>query len=369
MRWFNTAGPSRPEDNYMLPTMDRLPSVNQLIESKAWFVLHAPRQSGKTTAMITLAAELTATGKYAAVKATCENGAPFGKQPLLAVAAVMAGIKLSARNTLPETLRPPPPPESSASALADWLDQWCSVCPFPVVLLLDEIDALQDDALISVLRQLRSIYDARPKAAPSTVALIGLRDVRDYKVASGRSPHLGTQSPFNVSVASLTLRSFTQEEVGQLYRQHTDETGQIFTDAAVERAFYYTQGQPWLVNALAYELVTTQKIKDTLTAEHVDYAKEQLILQRRTHLDSLADKLNEPRVRAVIEPILTGEELPFDLPQRDVDYCTDLGLIVKKPRENLMIANPMYREVLPRELTEPAMLRMRVGSSESRWAL
>ena len=369
MRWFNTAGPNRIADNYTLPALARLPEAHDLIAQNAWLVLHAPRQTGKTTTMMALAAELTASGKYAAIVASCETGAPFGQQPLVALDGLFTSIAQNSLNSLPEALRPPPQPAASAGALVQWLSAWCGTCPIPVVILLDEIDALQDDALISVLRQLRSIYPSRPQAAPSTVALIGLRDVRDYKVASGGSPHLGTQSPFNVSVASLTLRSFTQDEVAQLYGQHTAETGQIFADEAIQRAFYYTQGQPWLVNALAYEMVTTQKIKDTLTADHVDHAKEQLILQRRTHLDSLADKLNEPRVRAVIEPILTGQEVPFDLPQRDVEYCCDLGLIAKKPGEDLQIANPIYREVLPRELTEPAMLRIRVGEMQNRWAL
>lgn len=122
-------------------------------------------------------------------------------------------------------------------------------------MFLDEIDALQDAALISVLRQLRDGYANRPAGSPRSLALIGMRDVRDYKVASGGSPYLHTSSPFNIKVESLTLRLFTQEEVAMLYRQHTEETGQIFTPEALQRAFDLTQGQPWLVNALARQAV------------------------------------------------------------------------------------------------------------------
>ena len=124
-----------------------------------------------------------------------------------------------------------------------------------------------------------------------------MRDVRDYKVASGGSERLNTSSPFNIKTDSLTLESFSPEDVAALYRQHTDETGQIFTDAAVEHAFYLTQGQPWLVNALARQVVETvaPDPATAVTPAHFDAAKEILIQRQDTHLDSLAERLREPR--------------------------------------------------------------------------
>ncbi|NJN18646.1 MAG: ATP-binding protein, partial [Oscillochloris sp.] len=59
-RWFNVAGPCRPDIHYMLPATARLPDVMRLITQQSYFVLHAPRQTGKTTAMLSLAQELTA---------------------------------------------------------------------------------------------------------------------------------------------------------------------------------------------------------------------------------------------------------------------------------------------------------------------
>ncbi|HBY76174.1 MAG TPA: polyketide biosynthesis operon protein CyrO, partial [Cyanobacteria bacterium UBA11148] len=79
----------------------------------------------------------------------------------------------------------------------------------------------------SVLRQLRNGYPSRPKAFPQSVGLIGLRDVRDYKVTAGGSDRLNTSSPFNIKVRSITLRDFNAEEVAELYGQHTQDTGQI----------------------------------------------------------------------------------------------------------------------------------------------
>lgn len=59
-RFFNTAGPCNPEDHYMLRPGDRLPGVRDLVDAKLYFVVHAPRQSGKTTVFLELARELTA---------------------------------------------------------------------------------------------------------------------------------------------------------------------------------------------------------------------------------------------------------------------------------------------------------------------
>ena len=369
-RQFNIAGPSHPKWHFTVPMLERLPEVMPLVEAHLWFVLHAPRQSGKTTAMQALAEQLTASGQYAALYATCEEGAAFRSEPGAASRVVVGNIVEQARRALPPELQPPPIVEDVAEGreLAHLLTAWSAACPLPVVLLLDEIDALQDEALISVLRQLRGLYMQRNQGTiPASVALIGLRDVRDYKVLSGGSAYLGTASPFNIKAKSLTLSSFTRAEVALLYGQHTAETGQVFTEAAIDRAWHLTGGQPWLVNALAWELVFEMRIAETIDAEHIEVAKERLIRARATHLDSLADKLNEPRVRAVIAPILAGGLLPYSVPHADLEYCEDLGLItggVDAPR----IANPIYREVLPRELTLDVSRRI-LDVEDRRWAL
>jgi hypothetical protein len=236
------------------------------------------------------------------------------------------------------------------------LQAWAQATPRPLVIFIDEIDSLQNKALISILRQLRDGYPERPKNFPLSVGLIGLRDVRDYKVASGGSDRLNTASPFNIKVRSLTLRDFNATEVAQLYQQHTDDTGQVFTSQAIETAFDLTQGQPWLVNALAKEVVE-EMVTDTkiaITPEHIHEAKEVLIKRQDTHLDSLAERLREPRVKAIIEPILAGLELG-DVPNDDIQFVIDLGLCKMDPLGGLAIANPIYREVLPRVLTVTPM--------------
>jgi hypothetical protein len=351
--FFNTAGPCQPDMHFLLPPLRRLPEVRQLIDRRSYFVLHAPRQTGKTTALNTLAAELTAEGRYAAAVVSAEAGAPFGDDPGAAEEAILATIRDRICAQLPPDLQPPPwPAAAPGGRIATALSAWAKACPRPVVLFIDEIDALRDAALLSVLRQLRAGHPQRPEAFPSSIALIGLRDVRDYKIASGGSSRLGTPSPFNILTKSLTLRSFTHDEVAELYAQHTAETGQPFEPTAIDRAFDLTRGQPWLVNALAATVVD-ELCRDrsvAVTAAHIDQAKERLILSRVTHLDSLADKLREPRVHGVIEPVLAGLSVGVGVPRDDIDYVIDLGLIARDAAGNLGIANPIYREVIPREL-------------------
>ncbi len=352
-RWFNVAGPCRPDINYMLSATARLPEVTRLIEQQSYFVLHAPRQTGKTTAMLSLARELTASGQYVAALVSVEVGAPFRADPDMAEQAILGAWQSALRSRLPAELQPPPWPTVPAGArIREALRAWAQAAPRPLVLFIDEIDALEDASLISILRQLRDGYADRPQSAPHALALIGLRDVRDYKVASGGSERLHTASPFNIKTRSLTMGNFSAADVAVLYAQHTADTGQVFAAAACAHAFALTQGQPWLVNALA-KVAVEELAPDPatpITPEVIDVAKEVLIQRQDTHLDSLAERLREPRVRAIIEPLLAGR-VPAELPVDDVRFVQDLGLVRIDPQAGMVIANPIYAAVIPYTLT------------------
>ncbi|AKG20582.1 ATP-binding protein [Calothrix sp. 336/3] len=353
-RWFNIAGPCQDDIHYMLPPTTRLPDLEELIKQRSYFVVHAPRQTGKTTAMLALAKQLTETGRYTAVMVSAEVGSAFNHDPSAAELAILGTWRDTTTIRLPSNLQPTAwVYEEPGQRIRASLQAWAQASPRPLVIFIDEIDSLQDETLISVLRQLRDGYPNRPENFPLSVGLIGLRDVRDYKVASGGSERLNTASPFNIKVSSITLRNFNAEEVEELYQQHTQETGQFFTPEATETAFDLTQGQPWLVNALAKEVVE-KLVKDRsipITKEHILQAKEILIARQDTHLDSLAEKLREKRVKDIIEPILSGQTLG-DTPADDRQYLIDLGLLRRDPAGGLVISNPIYREVIPRVLVQ-----------------
>ncbi len=338
----------------MLPAERRLGEVRPLIDLKAFFVVHGPRQTGKTTSLQSLARSLTTAGAYAAVHASCKAAATAGDDVAFGIDAVIRAIEKTAHLELSEELWPESAAsletESPANRLELYLTRWSARCPQPVVLFLDEFDALGGKTLLSTLDQLHSGYTSRPAPFPHAVALIGLRDVRDYRIGpEGR--RLGTSSPFNIKLESLRLRDFEAAEVAELYGQHSEETGQPFSAAAADLAFELTRGQPWLVNALARQAVT-RVVPDRATmidARHIEAAKEVLILRRDTHVDSLVERLREPRVRRVIEPILAGRFLSAETLSDDVQFVKDLGL-VRRGERGLEIANPIYREVIPRAL-------------------
>ena len=350
MRSFNTTGPVKPDKHYCIPPLARLDldEVLRLVDGEKYFVLHAPRQTGKTSTLLALCDLLNGQG-YACVYTTVETARTARENVEQAMRAVLGRLASRARLTLDDDFLAEEWSGILAKfgpneALGEALTRWAQASAKPLVLLIDEIDTLQGDPLLSTLQQLRGGYPMRPTAFPQCVVLCGLRDVRDYRIHS-------SSSPFNIVAESLRLGDFTQEETLALLGQHTEEAGQAFTPEAREAIWTQTLGQPWLVNALAYETCFKSKAgrdrSRAITADDVAEAREGLIVRRVTHLDQLADKLREDRVRRVIEPMLSGaDEHAFS--NRDVEYVRDLGLIARdKP---VRIANPIYAEVVPREL-------------------
>ena len=138
-----------------------------------------------------------------------------------------------------------------------------------------------------------------------------------------------------------------------LYAQHTAASGQVFTPDALGRCWELTQGQPWLVNALGreicFEMNEGRDRTQPVTEAMVQIARQRLIAARATHIDQLAYRLREERVRRVVAPLLTGDPIDKEIPADDIEYAIDLGLVARRSR-TLEVANAIYREVLPRVL-------------------
>ena len=179
--------------------------------------MHAPRQTGKTTTLSALAEDLTAGARHVALRFSCERAEAAGDDYAAAELQLLSAIRQEARtqHLREEWLPPDPWPSASpGSRIYEALQDWAMKCPLPLVLFFDEIDALRGQSLISVLRQLRDGFTSRPQDFPASVVLCGLRDVRDYKAASGGDPsRLGTASPFNIAVKSLLIRDFSHHDV------------------------------------------------------------------------------------------------------------------------------------------------------------
>ena len=358
-RFFNTSGPVVPADHYCIPPLERfdLDGVLRLIRQKRYFVLHAPRQTGKTSALLALRDLLNEGGEHRCLYANVEAGQAARGDVAGGMEAILAELRLRARITFPgsdleDVSQGALESAGPYGALRETLVRWSTADAKPLVLLIDEIDALVGDTLISVLRQLRAGYDMRPAAFPQSVILCGIRDVRDYRIHSESGGEIITGgSAFNIKAESLRLGDLDEADVCALLGQHTDQTGQAFTEGALAAVWEQSQGQPWLVNALAHQACFKNKANrdhsPTIDAEAVMEAREALILGRQTHLHQLADKLREDRVRRVIEPVLSGRAAGQSSPE-DVEYVRDLGLLAHQG--SARVANPIYREVIPREL-------------------
>jgi len=352
---FNIAGPCVPGEHYLVPTLARLPQLGGLIAAKQFFVIHAARQSGKTTLLNALEQELNGKQEVVALYCSLESaqGITEAEKGIPAVVnAVLNGLTWH-----PFFKHLPPPTVNLAAyttAVNSLLSQLAQAAGKPLVVLFDEADCLAGATLVSFLRQMRDGYVNRIRAPfPVSLALVGMRNIRDYKAnVRPDSETLGSASPFNIVAKALTLTNFTREEIAALYQQHTAETGQVFEAAAIDRASYWTCGQPWLVNALARECVEellNNEYAQPVTAELIDVAAEQLLRRRDTHIDSLLERLKEARVRQIVEPVILGTEPVASTLSDECQYVLDLGLL-KHEERTLKPANPIYAEVILRTL-------------------
>ncbi|MDR2366878.1 MAG: hypothetical protein LBF58_02020 [Deltaproteobacteria bacterium] len=373
---FNVTGPCVPADHYMLPPLDRIPGVHGLIDGKNYFVLRGPHQSGKTTAAKAFVDSINDGGNYYALYCSLGGlatvtddakamGMLISKLNVALMASRAEGLKRNyGENFLAEFHAWPDFAESPAQA---WLRTLCARLDKDLVVFFGEADCLGERSLLSFLSQLRDGHAERPTVPfPRSIALIGMRNIRDYEA---RITDAGSMCPpFNFIKKTLTMADFTEPEIKELYTRHTKATGQVFTDGAVSMAWYWSEGQPWLVNALACEAVEEIMANDyetIITGWHVDQAAENLMARRDTHIGSLLARLSEPRVRRFIGPMLAasgdsaldcGDDGNVNALYDDLGYCLELGLL--KNDKVLCPANPIYAGAMVRFLTDQVQSKL-----------
>jgi hypothetical protein len=222
MRFFNTNGTCDPSEHYMLPALPRIGGVDGLIEKKLYFVLHAPRQSGKTTYLKALRDKINGDGKYYALYCSLE-ALDDVTDVETALASIVDLVNSSLRRSMVDNLvklsfDSDPLPKSGFFVKIYNLLNYISVnLDKDLVIFFDEADCLAPEPLVPFLRQIRQGYNERDSASsrfPRSLALVGMRDIRDY-IAQVRpdSESRGLASPFNIKKESLTLKNFTRDEI------------------------------------------------------------------------------------------------------------------------------------------------------------
>jgi hypothetical protein len=342
----------------MLPPKDRLvgAQLDRYIRDKLYWVFHAPRQTGKTTFLQSWMREINAGDEAIACYVSVEDcqGIIERAEAMRTVYKAVCRFAQNAGLPVPEL-----DDVSTEGLLASALTEWSKlVAPKPLIVLFDEVDVLEGDALISFLRQLRNGFAVRSTGLfPVSIALVGMRDLRDYITAAkgGIAPNPG--SPFNIKADSAVLTNFDKADIAKLFAQRTEETGQRIDSGALDYVYDQSRGQPWIVNSLfmrATMRILGEESRETLTVDHLVQAREQMIQARETHLDALEVRLRDSGIRRVVEAIIVGDtDLSLTRTNPQVELAMDLGLITWHAETGFVIANPIYEEILTRHLNAP----------------
>jgi hypothetical protein len=315
-------------------------------------VLHAPRQTGKTTFLKNWMRQINEGGEAIACYVSVEScqGITERAEAMITMSKAVCEYALSARLPVPEL-----PFDSPELLLYQTMRKWAGlVAPKPLIVLFDEADVLEGEVVISFLRQLRSGFPERkPGDFPISIALVGMRDLKDYLTMAKDGRPVNPGSPFNIKQDSAVLSNFSRNDIERLFAQRTEETGQMITTEALDFIYEQTWGQPWLVNSLfqrATMRILDEDSRETVTLDHIQKAREQMILARETHLDSLAYRLEDPGIRKLMETLFTGAFDPAITESDAWRVCIDLGL-VRLADGTPSVANPIYRETIARHIT------------------
>jgi hypothetical protein len=322
-----------------------------------YWVLHAPRQTGKTTFLQSWAREINAGGDAVACYVSVEDcqGIAEREEAMFTIYEDICASAGVSGLPVPSIIE-----RNHEGLLRNTLIKWSElVSPKPLIVLFDEVDVLVDNVMVSFLRQLRWGFATRGIGIfPTSIALVGMRDLKDYLIKAKDGKSVNPGSPFNIKADSAMLSNFTKDDTVKLFAQRTEETGQQITQEALDYVYEQSKGQPWIVNSLfmrATLRILDDESTETVTLGHIRQAREQMIMARETHLDALVYRLDDPQIRSLIESLITGESNPSLANSEAFRLCMDLGLVTTE-RGTPQIANPMYKEVIARQMTYSTQL-------------
>ena len=233
----------------MLPPEDRLvgAQLHRYIRDSLYWVLHAPRQTGKTTFLQNWMRQINSGDEAVACYVSVERC-----QGITQSERCMPDLCKAVQEYASFSELPVPELKTTAinSMLSEVLTNWSLLlAPKPLIVLFDEVDVLEGESLISFLRQLRGGFAERGVGKfPVSIALLGMKDLKDYITAAkdGVAPNPG--SPFNIKEDSAVLSNFSKPNIEKLFSQRTQETGQTINKDALEYVYEQSCGQPWIVN-------------------------------------------------------------------------------------------------------------------------
>lgn len=301
MRKFSSYGPVDTRLHYYAPRQALIErAYTQLVGEDPlagghYVTVWGPRQTGKTWIMQQVLWRLQAEDRFDVLKVNLEH-LKMIEDAGVAVRALAA--ELIERLALPNV---------AVTNLAE-LDGLFrrGVLRKPLILILDEFDALPEAAIAGLASVLRNVYIRRQDQAhlPSAerdyllhgVALIGVRAVLGVENPRG--------SPFNVQ-RSLRIPNLTADEVAGMFHWYEQESGQAVAPEVVAQIFTETRGQPGLVSWFGELLTETynETLNQPITAEQFAaiYARALNVLPNNNILNIVSKAKQAPYQEVVLE--------------------------------------------------------------------
>lgn len=315
MRRFHSYGPVDPAEHFCV---DRRELVEQCVSQLAgnpdkaghFFTIWAPRQTGKTWLMRRAIEEIRARhGDRFAVGA-------LSMQSLLADDEGEDAFFRAVPRMFRDGFLLDPPAPRDWEGWRDLFDRQRGLFDRPLILLIDEFDALPSPVIDRVVSELRRIYLERERYAVHGLALVGVRAVLGVDSARG--------SPFNVQ-RSLHVPNFSRDEVIELFKQYQAESGQPVEPEVVERVFAATRGQPGLVGWFG-ELLTEKYNPDPgapiTQRQWQDVYSAACQVEPNNTVLNLIKKARGP-YRDEVVGLFSRSDVPFSF---DQDWCNFLYL-------------------------------------------
>ncbi len=346
-RIFEKSGFVDPEMSYYVPLDNVVNSDNQdiktMVDRGRYFSIFAPRQSGKTTFLERMRAQLHQDKTYIAIILSFLKFNELGKTEFYSSVEVKLYGQLLTRLEEVECEKTATVRQfldsfhlSNHISFSQLFEKLNQIIQFKkTVIFIDEFDGIPSSELGNFLHSLRDLYQeykAVKRKALYSVGLIGIRNITKLVV--------GGVSPFNIA-DHVELPPFSLKNIQDLYAQYTTESNQPFTQAAIKKVYEETAGQTWLVNRLGTILTTNIKPSTTEAIDETDVenAIQLLLYEENDHFDNLYEKAKLYK-ETFVEIVF--DHVKYRVNNKDQSWLEQYGLIKRKDNR-AVVANSIYR--------------------------
>ncbi len=350
MRKFSSYGPINPRLHYYVPRKGLIDfAVNQLLgeipdEGGHYITVWAPRQRGKSWIMLQVLHILQQNEQFDVLKINLEH-----LKMSKSVEAIVKNIGAEIIESLQLEIAPVQNPEQFYQLFKQ------GVLKKPLILILDEFDALLEQAISGIAGVFRNIYNQRQGELEQPieqrsyllhgVALIGVRSVLGVENVTG--------SPFNVQ-RSLHIPNLTAAEVQEMFAWYQRESGQVVEPEVVKRLFYEVQGQPGLISWFGELLTETynREVDKAITMDNFEDVFSLAIydLPNNNILNIISKAKQEPYKELALEMFQTESKIEFAYDDPLTNFLYMNGVvereIVDSPRRYLKFPCPFVQKRL-----------------------